>query len=80
MAENTEKVQINFQVSPEDAVAIDALAKQDGDDKRASWIRRIIRREISRRILSATVKALPHPTGAQVVPDVTLTLDSGQGA
>jgi hypothetical protein len=73
MAENTEKVQINFQVSAEDAEAIDALARIDGYDKRASWIRRIMRETIAaRQSAVATVTTLPRPTGAQVVPVVTI--------
>jgi hypothetical protein len=77
MAESTEKVQINFQVSPEDAAAIDALARQDGYDKRASWIRRVVRAEVGRRMI---VTALPHPAGAQVVPLINIRDDGPEAA
>lgn len=74
MPEPTEKVQINFQLDANDAIALDALARADGYDKRASWIRRTIRTEIGRR-LSATVTTLPHAAGEQPVPLVTLRDD-----
>ena len=69
----TEKVQINFQVSSEDAAAIDELARQDGYDKRASWIRRVVRAEVGRRF-NATITTLPYPEGAQVTPAINATV------
>lgn len=75
MAESPEKIQINIQVSPEDAAAIDALARQDGYDKRASWIRRVLRAEIGLRYNVVSVTALPRPAGAQIIPVINVESD-----
>ena len=69
-----DKTQINFQTSAEDAEAIDALAKIDGYDNRSAWVRTHLRAVIdARRDEIVTVTALPHPSGAQVVPVVSVS-------
>lgn len=72
MAE-TEKTQINFQTTTDDAAAIDALAALDGYDSRSAWVRYILRKTINaRRVELATVTVLPHPIDGQIIPDVTV--------
>ena len=64
-----EKLQINFEASLDDRDVIDALAKIDGYDKRAPWLRAQIRRVISaRRDEIVAISTLPHPVDGQPVP------------
>jgi metal-responsive CopG/Arc/MetJ family transcriptional regulator len=43
------KQQINFQLSDDDAKAVDQMAETDGFDNRSAWMRRLVRQEIERR-------------------------------
>jgi hypothetical protein len=64
-----EKVQINFQTSSEDVLAIDKLAALDGYDNRSAWVRFHLRQVINARRAEITTAITPsRATNAQPVP------------
>jgi metal-responsive CopG/Arc/MetJ family transcriptional regulator len=68
---DSEKVQINFQTTAEDAAAIDDAARQDGFDNRSAWIRRIVRQELGRRANAEIITSLTCSDGVPVVAVIT---------